>query len=171
MTAVGNLINYNRGGVTRVLRSGKRVPDRRPLHETSIPVEQLEVRALAHMAASPDNDLRRAVVEHPDCPPHLLEQLADDTDAIVVIQVARHRNCPPRLLAQLTKCRTWQVRYEVARHPATPGDCLLTLLNDNNKGVRQRCASRRPMPQWLIDAALAHTDPVVRHMATVEEPW
>jgi hypothetical protein len=171
MTVVGNLISSTRWGTTRALRAGRRVADRRPLHDVPVAADQLEIRALIHMATSPDRELRRSAAEHPNCPPEILEHLANDVDTIVVILVAQHPDCPPNVLAHLATSLTWQVRYEVAKHPYTPGDCLLTLLNDRNKGIRQRCASRRPMPQWLLDRALEHPDPVVRYMATVEEPW
>jgi hypothetical protein len=171
MAVVGEPISSNRGGTIQGLRAGRRAIDRRPLYDVPIQVAQLEAKVLAHMASSHDSEMRRSAVEHPNCPPEVLAQLADDVDAIVVIRVARHPNCPPATLAKLAACRTWQVRYEVAKHPGTPGDSLLLLLNDRNKGVRQRCASRRPMPQWLLERALEHQDPVVRYMATIEEPW
>lgn len=164
MTIIDDLVGCNRCGSTRgsrvaVAGASRGITDQLPTNDLHRPV------------ISSDNLVRRSIAERHDCPPDVLAQLANDVDVIVVIRVARHLNCPPDVLARLASSKSWQVRYEVAKNPGTPGDCLLALLNDRDKGVRQRCASRRPLPQWLKDHALVHYDPVVRYMATVEEPW
>jgi len=171
MTMIGSLTGSSRGGVSGLSRASRIPADMRPTHDVAMSIGLLEMRSLPYLADNPDRHIRRLAAEHPLCQPEVLDQLSDDIDAIVVITVARHPNCSPQLLAKLSAHLAWQVRYEVARHPGCPGDYLLALLNDPNKGVRQRCASRRPMPAWLLELALAHSDPVVRYMAAVEEPW
>jgi len=171
MTLMGNLTGNSRWGTSGSLRNPRIPADMRPMHDVAVLADLFDVRSLYHLAVSTDHYMRRSAAEHPLCPLDVLNHLANDINTIVVMVVARNPNCSPQLLAKLSVHSAWQVRYEVAGHRACPDDRLPVLLDDPDKGVRQRCASRRPMPDWLLELAMEHTDPVVRYMATIDEPW
>lgn len=79
-------------------------------------------------AAHPDHTIRQAVAAQQDCPPWVLDALADDEDERVVRTVAVHQHTTAETLDRLarTNHRRW---YEVAIHPHTSTETLRHLVD------------------------------------------
>lgn len=81
-----------------------------------------ELRRLATWLATDDHLLARALTEHPQAPPELLESLARHPYAAVRENVARHPHTPPAILRQMAEDGTEPLWFLVAFNPVTPQD-------------------------------------------------
>lgn len=82
-------------------------------------------QALLKMAVTlPPNDylLARALTEHPQAPAELLEHLARHPYSAVRENVARHPNTPPAVLRQMAEDAAEPLWFLVAFNPASPLD-------------------------------------------------
>jgi hypothetical protein len=88
--------------------------------------------------------VRNDIARNHNCPPELLEQLADTAAYDVSLNPA----CPPDLLARLAQGHNhWAVRRHVAGNPSTPPDVLGCLAGDPDPEVRQQALENPRLPE------------------------
>ena len=88
------------------------------------------------------NDVRRAVAEHPNASPELLEELAEEGNWYV----ARNPNAPAEILEKLGSLSNLYARELVAIHPNTPINVLMQFVTDSDEGVRSAAARNTRLP-------------------------
>ncbi len=91
-------------------------------------------------------EMKKAVLEHPNCPVETLQKFATDSDENVRWLVARNPNCPVELLQQLAVDEDEDIRKEVARNPNCPIKTLEQLATDEDKYVRKAVAGNPNCP-------------------------
>ena len=91
--------------------------------------------------------MRQEAAYNPNCPPHVLEELACDGDRWVRQQAAHNPNCPPHVLAKLAGDRNRFVRADAAANPNCPEPALEQLSEDSYylvfSAARETLAQRR----------------------------
>jgi hypothetical protein len=112
--------------------------------------ENFSITKLLRYAKNARTSVRLAVAANKMTPPSLLQRLADDKDASVVIQVLQNLNTPVKTLIWLTRDADPKIRLALAkRTPIIYPELLAALANDQDSLIRQVVAGRTETP---IDA-------------------
>lgn len=114
---------------------------------------------LARLAASPDDDARRAVANNPRVPAPALHRLARDTYHWVRRAVAEHPNTAPDDLAWLAGDPDYWVRRAVAQSPRCPADAARQLRHDPESKIRHALRANPAVPDHLARSASEKTPP------------
>jgi hypothetical protein len=120
----------------------------------------------AQIVQSKDPRPRSAAAKRPDCPPHILEQLASDLNADVRSSVASNQATPAHILSVMATDQSAGVRLSLADNPSCPPIAHERLARDNMETVRRAVASHARCPEqvqqqlaqdehWLVRLALA----------------
>lgn len=87
---------------------------------------------------SPDDDVRRRIVQHRAVTSELLTRLATDIERHIRQRVAKHPLASAEALTMLAEDPDSRVRAEVAEHPNATPAVLARLVNDDDRRVRWR---------------------------------
>ena len=94
---------------------------------------------IRHLAADHHHAVRARIARQPG-PAEVLDALAADPDARVVLQVARNDDAPISALLIATQCRDERVREYLVMHPADSVEVFEVLTNDRSTLIRRRVA-------------------------------
>jgi len=95
----------------------------------------------------PPPGAREAQARDPECPPGMLQLLAEDPNWEVRWRVASNPSCPPGVLAALAGDHHAGVRWRVAGNPASPPGVLAALARDPGEWVRWAVARNPGCPR------------------------
>lgn len=117
--------------------------------------------------------VRLTIVEHKNCPIHILEKLASDKKDRIRVAVAKHDKCPVHILEQLSKDVSPDVRIAVAEHKNCPSSIcwhlLIELANNEKDMIRIAVASHDKCQIHILEKLAKDKDEDVR-LAVVEHP-
>lgn len=106
---------------------------------------------LEAIAQDEDWRVRVAVLQNPDTPTAALEYLMGIDDDQVRLRLLEHPNVPRRLVLDAARHSHVEMRIAAARHPNTPGEALRALAADGAHQVREIVACHPQAPRDVID--------------------
>ena len=122
---------------------------------------------LAQFTQNKNMDIRRNVARNPKTPGHVLEklageQLAEDTDDILLAYVAQNQNTPESVLEKLAKSQNEYILSAVASNAKISEKILDVLALSSSERIGRSIATNPKTPGPVLEKLAGHTDEYVR---------
>jgi hypothetical protein len=107
----------------------------------------------------------RKALQHPNCPPDVIEKARSETDPECLSGLAENPNCPTDVLVQLAQHKAAEVRVRAVRNLSTPLEIIVRRSRDTSINVREALASNPQCPGEVLVEMLHDAHPQVRAAA------
>ena len=155
-------IHWSRPGI-RLAGLGTTAWSRRQAHSVAAPRSALANTLEQHFSDANPNIVRS------QCPPVMLERLADHQRRAVRYAAARNPSCSAVTLARLAEDPHTRVRTAAADHPACGAATLARLAEDPEKDVRRTAAAHPSCAPLVLKRLAADSDWWVRQTAAANK--